>query len=171
MFSVVYALTYKKGRSFVVRNSQDIVRNWFNWNLTTFCSNLYKADTSLKRTNSASPVGVRFREVLLYPYGLFGTKRHPPPASSGSAPPLCHTFLRVLTLKSGVLTSGRDVIENKWCRQSRRNAATKLMCVMCRCITGPRGKFGGPANPEIAITYKKTRSICKEGDRMCRPNG
>ena len=43
-----------------------VVREWKNWNLIAFCSTLYKADTSLKRTNLFGPVGVRFREVLLY---------------------------------------------------------------------------------------------------------
>ena len=39
---------------------------WIDWNLVPFCSNLYKADTWLKRTAWCGPAGVRFNQVLLY---------------------------------------------------------------------------------------------------------
>ncbi len=99
-----------------------------------------------ERTTSGLAL-IRSAQLLKYPYGLFGTKRHPLLASSGSTPPLCHTFLRVLTLKNEVLTSGGDVIENKTmplkppkCLHQVDVCADHLLS--WRYITGPRGKFG-----------------------------
>ena len=52
--------------SYVVIESQDIKGKWVAWKLVPLCSNLYKADTLLKRTAWCGPAGVRFNEVLLY---------------------------------------------------------------------------------------------------------